>query len=320
MLYSVPSEDYEAFASQPKRWELLLVAQAVAIIAIVVSILRWRILVRALEIPFTLTEALRLGFLGYLLNFVSFGSVGGDVFKAVLAARNCPDKRPEAVASVLLDRAFGLLGLVILAWAGLAIGSDSDLSPTLIVVRNASATVALGSVVALMLAIFSGSWFERLIDLVAGMPLAGSTLARMARSIRSLRQSPNVLILMIVYSLGVHSLLATSVFLISKGLYPAHPTFSQHLMIVPPSMAVGTLPLAPGGVGYQEAALATLFKQLPSVPETYSAILVATIYRLVTLLIAGVGLIYYWASHGQELAEVARREASQLESAQDTAS
>ena len=121
-------EDIAEAWGQPKRWDRLVLAQIVALTATVVGFLRWHILVRAFDIPFKVREALHLGFLGYLLNFVSFGSVGGDLFKAILVAKDRPEKRPEAVASVLLDRAIGLLGLVLLAWVCLASGQTS-LSP-----------------------------------------------------------------------------------------------------------------------------------------------------------------------------------------------
>ena len=77
-------------------------------------------------------------------------------------------------------------------------------------------------------------------------------------------------------------------------------------MVVPPGMAAGTLPLAPGGIGVQEGALAGLFKQLRNLPENYSGVLVATVYRLITITIAGVGLVFYLASHGQEFEFVGR--------------
>ena len=298
LLWRVPAADYAAFLEQRKRPELLLLAQMLAFLAIVLSILRWRVLVLAFDIPFTVREALRLGFLGYLLNFVSFGSVGGDIFKAILAARDRPAKRPEAVASVLLDRAVGLLGLVILAWVTLAISvQTTELPDTMLYIRNAAGIVSCIGVGGLTLAMLSGHWFDRLIETAARTPVVGETLGRMARAVRLLRRRPFVVVGLVIYSVGVHSLLATTVFLISCGVYTDHPTLGEHFIVVPPGMAAGALPLAPGGLGYQEGVLAELFARLPNLPENFSGILVATIYRLATLMIAGIGLIYYLASH-----------------------
>lgn len=315
LLWSVPAEDYQTFWNQPKRWERLLLAQAIGLTAILISFARWHALVRAFEIPFQFREALRLGFLGYLLNFVSFGSVGGDVFKAILVAKNKPEKRPEAVASVLLDRAIGLLGLVILASSCLFLFPKEPLSNLMRGIRDAGLFVAIASVTALLVCIYAGKWFERFVDLIERIPVAGGFIARMARAVRLLRGHPMTIVLVAVYAIGVHSLLAFALFLISAGTYREYPTLGEHMMVVPPAMAAGTLPLAPGGIGYQEGALAGLFQQLPQIPDGFSGILVATIYRLITLVIAGIGLIYYFASHGRELTREAEAENAHSESA-----
>ncbi|GAB5407041.1 MAG: lysylphosphatidylglycerol synthase transmembrane domain-containing protein [Aureliella sp.] len=301
LLWRVPAADYQAFLEQPKQWPLLFAAQLTALLAITISFLRWFLLVRSFEIPFTPGEALRLGFLGYLLNFVSFGSVGGDLFKAILVARDKPEKRPEAVASVLLDRAIGLLGLIILAWVSLLSVPSEELSSVLLAIRRASGIVVVASVVALVSAVFAGQWFERLLDTFQRLPLAGPTLVRMARAVRKLRSRPQVILLLLALAVTVHTLLAGTIYLISCGVYSQQPTLMQHMMVVPPGMAAGALPLAPGGIGLQEGALAELFRQLPDLPEKFSGMLVATVYRMVTVAICGIGLLLYWLSHGKDL-------------------
>lgn len=301
LLSSVDRADYEAFWNQPKRWDMLILAQLSALIAIVISILRWRMLVVSLEIPFTTKEALRLGFLGYLLNFVSLGSVGGDLFKAILVAKEKRSKRPEAVASVLLDRAIGLLGLIILAWLSILVFADESLPPLILNIGRAAGIVMTLSITALLIAVYSGQWFERLIDWGEHrIPFLGEPLARMARCVRLLRKRVSTIPNLIVGAVAVHSLLTLSVCFVSWGIYPVTPTLQQHFMVVPPSMAAGAIPIAPGGIGVQEGAIAGLFKLLPNLPETYSAILVATVYRLITVAIAGIGVVYYLASHGRE--------------------
>lgn len=307
LLWRVDREDYRVFFEQSKRWDLIALANLTALGAIVLSFFRWRWLVLAFNIPFTTVEALRLGFLGYLLNFVSFGSVGGDLFKAILVAKDKPQSRPEAVASVLLDRALGLLGLVTLAVVSLTVLPSQPLSEVLVWIRRSALTLVVAALLSLAVAIYSGQWFNRLIDLFERLPAVGPPLARMARAVRLLRSKPLALIGILLAAVSVHGLLAMTVYFISCGLYPNHPTLSEHLLVVPPGMAAGALPLAPGGIGYQEAAISALFGQLPNLPAGYSGTLVATVYRLITVAIAGIGLIYYWYSHGREFEFAAER-------------
>lgn len=311
LLWRVPPSDYQAFWSRPKRWELLSLAQALALTAMTVGMLRWWGLVRAFGIPFEIREALRLGFLGYLLNFVSLGSVGGDLFKAILVAKHKPQARPEAVASVVLDRAIGMLGLVLLTVISLTVFPTDELPTVLQRIREFALILTIIACLALLLAIYSGRWFERLIEWIATWPLVGETLARMAWAVRLLRGQPGTLLALILTSVCVHLMLALTVYLVSCGLYPSHPSVAEHLYVVPPGMAAGAIPLAPGGLGAQEYALDELFKQLPNRPSEFSGIIVATVYRLITLAIAGIGLVYYWTSHGRELQQ-ARDEAEHL--------
>lgn len=311
LLWRVPPSDYEAFWSRPKRWELLALAQVLALTAMTVGMLRWWGLVRAFGIPFEIREALRLGFLGYLLNFVSLGSVGGDLFKAILVAKHKPQARPEAVASVVLDRAIGMLGLVLLTLISLTVFPSDELPVVLKRIRDFAFVLTLVATFALLLAIYSGRWFERLLKWIETWPLVGSTLARMAWAVRQLRGQALTLLTLIATSISVHLMLALTVYLVSCGLYPEHPTLAEHLYVVPPGMAAGAIPLAPGGLGAQEYALDELFKQLPNRPSEFSGIIVATVYRLITLAIAGIGLVYYWTSQGRELQQ-ARDEAEYL--------
>ncbi len=306
LLWNVPPEDYRAFWEQPKQWPLLVAAQTLALTAISISFVRWFLLVRTFGIPFRLIEALRLGFLGYMLNFVSFGSVGGDLFKAILVARDKPSLRPEAVASVLLDRAIGLLGLIILAWVSLLAIGNEQLSEVMRAIRWGAGVVVIGSAAGLGLMLFAGEWFDSWIALFKKVPLLGDSLWRMAKAVRQLRNHKAMFCFLVVLAVCVHSLLAITIFLISSGIYVEHPTLQEHLVVVPPGMAAGALPLAPGGLGVQETALSQLFEQLPSLPDRFSGILVASVYRIVTIFICGIGIILYWLSHGREF-EFARR-------------
>ncbi len=211
----------------------------------------------------------------------------------------------------MLDRAIGMLGLVLLAVISLTVFPTEALPVVLLRIRDFSILVAICAVVALMINIYAGRWFEGLIAWIARWPFLGQSLARMAWAVRRLRGQPLVLVALIAVSVLVHSLLALTVYFTSQGIYTEHPSLAEHLYVVPPGMAAGAIPLAPGGLGAQEYALDELFKQLPRLPEQFSGMIVATVYRLITLALAGIGLIYYWTSQGRDL-QRARAEAEVL--------
>src|SRR5947209_7700516 len=99
---------------RPIHYAPLLLATIICIASVLLTFVRWYILVRAQDLPFTPAAALRLGLVGYFFNTFLPGSVGGDLVKATYIAR-AQSRRTVAVATVILDRAVGLCGLFWLA-------------------------------------------------------------------------------------------------------------------------------------------------------------------------------------------------------------
>src|SRR5262249_62009496 len=88
----------------------LLAATVCCAGAMFLTFARWFVLVRALELPFRLRDAVRLGLAGFFFNIFLAGEIGGDVVKAAFLARE-QSRRTAAVATVLVDRVGGLAGL-----------------------------------------------------------------------------------------------------------------------------------------------------------------------------------------------------------------
>lgn len=140
----------EAFARQPS-WIMLAFALAWYLAGVMLAFGRWRLLVRALDLPFSLRDAFRLGWVGMFFNMVIPGAVGGDIVKGAYIARQQHHKE-KAIASVVIDRLVGLIGLFILAAIGGAIAwgrFDSKIRPVVI-----SAWVALAVTIAITAAAF----------------------------------------------------------------------------------------------------------------------------------------------------------------------
>ena len=108
------SDSFKSVWENHKNWNAVyLLGLMVALAGLSLTFIRWFFLVRALEIEFKLKDAFRLGFIGYFSNFLSLGVVGGDAIKAIFISRERPDKKPEVVSSVLLDRVMGLYALTV---------------------------------------------------------------------------------------------------------------------------------------------------------------------------------------------------------------
>ena len=289
--------------SRPKDWGLLAIAGAVALSAVCLTFVRWWLLVRALDIPFRLSEAFRLGFLGYLLNFVSFGSVGGDLFKAYFLARDRPGQRAPAVATVVLDRLIGLYALLLVASAGLlTIDIQSFDTPIALGVRRSTLlATALASAGILALAVLSHSLW---LNTIARVPKIGPIFVRLASAVDLYRRRLGTLLVIGVMSLVVHIGHTFALYIAAIGLFTADevPKLAHQFVIIPLAMLAGAIPITPAGMGTFEFAVDYLYRHFAGA-EAGQGLVVALAYRAMTLIIAAIGIGYYWASR-REVAKV----------------
>jgi uncharacterized membrane protein YbhN (UPF0104 family) len=289
---------------QSKDWRLLGLGWALSMIAVCITFARWHVLVRALGMAFRWQDAFRLGFLGYLLNFISVGSVGGDLFKAVFIAHEQHGHRAEAVASVIVDRIVGMYALLILGSLG-AIAVIFDGQPeTVLVLRLIQATL-LGTLIAtvIVLVLVGPGWLSRrLTGMVRQLPLVGPPLASVVRAAHLYHGQWSVLLRCTAISLVSHSLFTVTIYCVALGLPGQQPTLREHFIIVPLGSAASALPLPLGALGTTEYVLDSLYQEFAgSAPGV--GMMAAFGYRLVTFVIAGVGGCYYLASR-RAVAEV----------------
>lgn len=291
---------------QPKQWGLLTLAAIAGLGAVLLTFVRWYVLVRALGLPFTLKDALRLGFLGYLLNFISLGAVGGDLFKAVFVARQFPGRRPEAVATVVLDRVVGLYMLFVMASVAILLtGQLHNTDETVrVICRGALTATAVGAAGILVLLI-PGVTQGRFSAFLDRLPKVGPVFGKLLGAIRIYRSRSGMLLLSALLSVGVHSLSTMSIYLVASGLPGEHPSLADHFVMVPLAFVTGVLPLPVNGLGAFEAVVKLLYERVPldvHVAEGHGFV-VSLGYRAVTILIALIGVCYYLASR-KEVAKV----------------
>ncbi|MFG0262618.1 MAG: lysylphosphatidylglycerol synthase transmembrane domain-containing protein, partial [Novipirellula sp. JB048] len=263
--------DWALLSAQPKDYPLLVAALAVALVGVSLSFARWCLLVRCQGISLSMLEAFRLGSIGFLLNFVSAGSVGGDLFKAIFLAKQRPGKRVQAVASVVVDRGVGLFGLLVLVAAGLML-----ISPTATTeldrqqmqqIRGATATLmTIGSIV-LGVLVLGGKGIDHLVRWGSGLSIVGPVVAKVGPPLRMFQHHPIAFLISILMSLGVHAAMILSMYLIARGLYADPPTLVEHFVIVPIGMLAAAMPITPAGLGVYEATIAWLYKIVPRSEE-----------------------------------------------------
>jgi glycosyltransferase 2 family protein len=269
--------------SGPVRWEFFFFSALCCGGSAAVTFVRWYLLVRAQDLPFTLRNAFRLGLVGYFFNIFLPGAVGGDLVKAAFIARE-QKRRTVAVSTVLMDRAIGLLGLIAIA---AIVGSaflyfyGSNLSePAKMPAKNLPLEprtlmrlvigVADGiAIVALISWLLLGLLPEHRSQIFARrlhhIPKAGRILAEVWRAVFLYRKRPMTIFAALLLTFVTHFLNVMTFYLailaFERADAPAHiPSLLEHFILVPVGMASqGFIPL-PGGIGVTEAIYAAFYE------------------------------------------------------------
>jgi uncharacterized protein (TIRG00374 family) len=303
LIWRVEPGQWDDLATQPKHYGLLVLALLVALGAMCLSFARWCVLVRCQGIELSMLEAFRLGSICFLLSFVSAGSVGGDLFKAIFLARRRPGKRVEAVASVLVDRGAGLYGLLLVVSCGLLLaqptGAASDIVNIQHIKWGTAILMTIGTVL-LAILVLGGRGVDRLIALASRLRLVGGIIGRIGPPLRMFHTHPIAFGASIVMSVAIQGLLVFSLYLIARGLYPDPPTLAEHFVIVPIGMLASALPLTPAGIGVFEATIEALYEFIPATATEASGTLVALTFEVVKVVMAAIGTLFYWTA-GEEV-------------------
>jgi uncharacterized protein (TIRG00374 family) len=316
---------------QPKSWGLLVGGFVLLLTAVVITIVRWCYLVRALGIDFSVPDAIRIGFIGYLFNLAPMGIVGGDLLKAWMLAREKPGNRAKALASVVVDRIVGLYVLFLVAAAGVFItGFWNYADEKVHGICWAVLIVTLVSTVGIVLILLPGFLEGPLMRGLTRIPKVGAAIDSLLDAIRIYRSKRLVLLLTSLMTIPVHSLLAISLFLLAMGLGFNNFPGRDYLAIYPISGILSTIPLpaGPAETGIVFFYMTALLRAIHGVEAQFArqqgiivalgdtvlsavgkfarqqGLILALVYRLSTILIAPVGAAYYFLGGRSEVSEV----------------
>lgn len=279
--YSIWSNRGQIQASLTGRlhWGWMLQAFALHCLGVLIAFFRWFGLVRMLGIRIPLGDSLRLSFVGSLFNLIIPGAVGGDLVKAAYLAR-MQIPRTRVIASMVIDRLLGLLGLFLLAaFAGLSAWPAS--SPpvqrlTLIVLAS-----TLGIVLFLAL-VFSGRLGRR-----------SEKMAELNAMSAAYRGHLSAVAAWAVASSAVHALNTVAFYRMSQAILPnLQVGLLAHFQIVPLVLFSTAVPLPLGAIGFSENVSDQLFQNMG---HTSGAVAMMG-FRLLQYAFAVISAVVYWAN------------------------
>jgi len=217
---------------------------------ILVSSIKWLVLARSHRMSPSLSYLVSLYMVGYFFNNFLPTSIGGDVVRGH-ALGTAFGRKPEAMASVFMERFTGFTALIVFAVVALAF--DSALRADLrLVAPIVFAVVVYAGIVA---ALVSSKWLELGAKWIP-MKVVQKLLLKIGafqQAIQMYRHEPAAL-----WAAGGYSILfyLVSVLIVYVGCLTFHATvsFASLLTAVPVLLILFMIPFSFGGIGLQEWA------------------------------------------------------------------
>lgn len=296
-LFVANRDQFARLREEPPRLEFLGPALLLCGSSIILTFYRWYLLVLALEFPFSFRDALRLGFCGYLFNYVAPGAVGGDVIKAVLMAREQTGRRAIAVATILMDRVLGLLALFMVG-AGASLLASPEIQHRELIL-TALWGVTITGVLGLLVLLHPIAVRSRPVRWAMSLPAIGPPINQIVAALALYQARRRTVLLAVLISVAGHLGIISSFYFCARAVAEREevPTYAAHMQLIPLAEVAGVIVPTPGGLGALEGAVQEAYRLSGAAPGI--GLLAAGAYRVTTILIAAVGSLFYFSAKRQ---------------------
>jgi len=277
-----------AHAVLQARWGLLVVAAVMAIAGVALRAVRWLALLRALDIGVPLGRLVKLYFVGTFFNIFLLSGFGGDAIRMMELARHSK-KTPEAIGTVLVDRATGLWVLFVLGLVALPFGGASVPRETALLVAAVSIAGVIGGWVVMGTGLLP--WLGSKVRLPGQAKLERFYQAVSGCGYAALGQACAVSLLFNLLNITIN-------FLIGRGLN-AELGFGVFVLYTP-ILALSLMLPSVGGLGVREEAYRLMFSTV-GVADSLAVAMSLTTFALQTVLPGLIGAALYAIEGAAEL-------------------
>jgi uncharacterized protein (TIRG00374 family) len=260
---------------------------------------RWYLLLKAVGIDIGPLRAFIINMVGAFYNTFLPGSTGGDIVKAVYAAKLAPNHRTRAVVTVLIDRIIGLLGLIILGGSMAAYIALKPHAPDDPVARRC-AQVAVGALAIIVatilgLVVLYTPFIRRLTGfdfILARLPAKVRDRAEKAlHTLELYRRRPGIVFAALLITFPVHITVIASAMLCGMAFgLPLTPGY--YWVVVPVVVLAGAIPISPQGAGVMEFfAILLTRKQNATVSQAFALTMSIRLVQILWNLVGGLFVI-----------------------------
>jgi uncharacterized membrane protein YbhN (UPF0104 family) len=231
-----------------------------ALLGYLVEAQRLVLLLRSQQIRIPLARALRVCVTAVPFGYVVPGGVGGDVMKVVALARGRSGRSVELAAVVLVDRATGLVSLLLVAVSAWLLSGSVASTPAPLRAAALAALIGLagagtGFLVAWSPAVRASRPYR---FATTRLPLH-AVLSRVLDAIYAFRDHRGAIAGALALTAIGHAALAGFFVVAARALLPLAPA-ALVVWVSLLALVANVLPLTPGGLGVGEAAFEAAFR------------------------------------------------------------
>ena len=241
------------------KWSLVLVAMLIHFVTVMLSLLRWSVIVTNFNIRSTLGRLFQFLLIGYYFNLFLPTSVGGDVVRSYYLAKQEDDWIPTTLMTTFLDRFIGLFALLLVGTVGIVVHPIPIQGHSLLPLFLILIAGFLGCVVVLfngwthrqlkrLLQIFRRQHLEERVDLLV-------------RALDGLRRKPRSILVTVVLSVMIQFVVIVMTWVAASALDLDAP-FQSFLIFVPVINLTMMFPLTINGLGVRESVYYLLFSEI----------------------------------------------------------
>jgi hypothetical protein len=271
---------------------------------------RWQFILRDCGLRLPWAASVRILLISVFLNTVVPGLVGGDAYRVIQLARTAPERKRSGLCATLVDRFFGLVGLIALG-ASFVLFRYNWLHKSVVAGRLADITLCL--LCAGVLASCLSRWAKRSLSALVPSDRAKASISD------SLCYHPTCLSALVAFAstAAAHLSYCASFYCTARAFEVMHPG-SIHLLdmmtITPIVSTFTSLPISLSGIGVRESIFGNLLHDLDGVPFAIGVLTgsIGFVIRMVWAIAGALAVSWRKRRCGQDLPRVGIRVAEEL--------
>lgn len=251
---------------------------------------RWRLLLAVQGINFTWLKTWQIFMVGLFFNIFLPGGTGGDIIKIYYAMREVPDRKSTVFLSVIMDRVYGLLALMLVASVGAIVQFRKFMSSTDTRILFLIVLTLFGVSLVMIVVAFVISGLGWVHKLPPWTPMRGH-LVELVTAFDTYGKNPRAGFSAIITSVGSHLSMFVAVWCAARS-FGAPITLFDVICVMPVIIMISSLPISIAGMGVREKSTQQLMYFMYGIPQSLGVLISITGFLMVVFWGAVGGIVY----------------------------